>query len=362
MGPGDQIDVISTMPNRYFSFNADGAESKSNELDGNVSITRIKLPKHKSGFIDQIFSFFVYYRETLKIVKKRQYNLVFASSSRLFTAFLGAKISRQRKIPLYLDIRDIFIENIEEIISNKVFKYIGIPILRFIERYTFRSARHINLVSFGFKDYFASTYKASLSFFTNGIDEEFIGEFPEVSTGKTDKSKLVITYAGNIGEGQGLHVIIPEAAKKLAPQYYFIIIGDGGARGKLEKRLEEMKIENVEVLPPISRDKLIAQYQKSDFLFLHLNNYKAFEKVLPSKLFEYGATGKYIIAGVGGYPRRFIKDNLPDALIFNPGNVTEFCEKLQNYHFNKISRQSFLEKYSRTTIMKEMAESVIRVL
>ena len=36
------------------------------------------------------------------------------------------------------------------------------------------------------------------------------------------------------------------------------------------------------------------------FLFLQLNNIKAFENVLPSKIFDYGSYNKPILAGVSG--------------------------------------------------------------
>ena len=40
------------------------------------------------------------------------------------------------------------------------------------------------------------------------------------------------------------------------------------------------------LINPVSRDELRIFYDQSDFLFLHLNDYQAFRKVLPSKIFE----------------------------------------------------------------------------
>ncbi|MFK5151239.1 hypothetical protein ACI4CU_28200, partial [Klebsiella pneumoniae] len=80
------IDVITTVPNRYSSFSA---EAKQDEHEGNLRIRRIILPSHKSGFIDQIKAFYHYYREVRKKIRYIEYDLVFASSSRLFTAYLG---------------------------------------------------------------------------------------------------------------------------------------------------------------------------------------------------------------------------------------------------------------------------------
>lgn len=113
----DAVDVITTMPNRYHTFNITALEY---EKKVNISIFRIKLSEHKSGFIDQIFSFKDYYQGVKKITKQKKYDIIFASSSRLFTAFIGARISRKINIPLYLDIRDIFSETISQVVPNKL--------------------------------------------------------------------------------------------------------------------------------------------------------------------------------------------------------------------------------------------------
>ena len=46
--------------------------------------------------------------------------------------------------------------------------------------------------------------------------------------------------------------------------------------------LAEEGVTNVELIPPLNRDRLIEAYQAANVLFLHLNDYDAFKKVLPS--------------------------------------------------------------------------------
>ena len=115
----DRIDVITTHPNRYdtYKVKAEDVEKRGD----NIRINRIRIPDHNSGRIGQIKSFKVFYTEALKIAKQENYDLVYASSSRLFTAFLGSKLARKHSAKLYLDIRDIFRESIVEIFKNKIF-------------------------------------------------------------------------------------------------------------------------------------------------------------------------------------------------------------------------------------------------
>ncbi len=135
-------------------------------------------------------------------------------------------------------------------------------------------------------------------FFSNGSTLNFITSEPKHIFNKP----LTVLYAGNIGEGQGLHLIIPPLAKILEDKIIFKVIGDGGRKKHLKNELKRLNCKNVELYDPIPRENLIEAYQAADILFLHLNDYQAFTKVLPSKLFEYAASYKPIWAGLRVMP------------------------------------------------------------
>lgn len=359
IGENDSIDVVTTSPNRYKSFKEEASET---EITSNLRITRIKLPAHKSGFADQMWSFNAYRKGVNKFIKENKsnvYDIVIASSSRLFTAFLGARVSRKLGKPLYLDIRDIFSETIDNVIDNKLIRYSLLPVINKIEKYTIKTSVHLNIVSGGFKNHFRRYYKGSLSEYTNGIDDVFLDYNFE-----TDKASELptITYAGNIGEGQGLHKIIPDMAKLLENKFIFQIIGDGGAKSKLLKAVEDKNLSNVKFFDPVKRDELLKFYKNSDYLFLHLNDYEAFKKVLPSKIFEYAATKKPIIAGVGGFSAEFLKENLPEVLLFNPCDIEDFKSKFEIWDSQLKDRTEFLKEFDRSTIMDNMATSIINTV
>jgi hypothetical protein len=356
-GENCHIEVVTTQPNRYSSFKV---EAKEREDVGNMSIHRIDLPSHKSGMMDQVRSFSKYFTEALKITKGKHYDLVFASSSRLFTAYLGYVIARRQRIPLYLDIRDIFVDTMNNVMKNKLIKSLLIPFLKLIEKRTFNYATHINLISAGFKPYFSEFKSPSYSYFTNGIDDIFIGNISQPI--RDNEGDFTITYAGNIGEGQGLHKIIPQAAAGLGSGYQFKVIGDGGAKSMLVSELKRLGVTNVELLPPMSRNELLEQYNNSDFLFLHLNDYEAFEKVLPSKIFELATFNKPVVAGVGGYANRFIYENVDNVILFQPCDADSMVTKIKNYEYKNVERQEFIRKFSRDNINQDMARSILSYL
>lgn len=355
----DSIDVVTTMPNRYSTYAVMADEIESQD---NVLIKRIKIPLHKSGFSDQSKSFLVYMISALRFVRGKKYDIVFATSSRLLSAFLGAIISKQKKIPLYLDIRDIFMDTMLSVLKKSKLKSV-IPLFMKMEKFIMRSACNINFVSEGFIPYFQAKYGCDLrySFYPNGIDEEFLHFDCRHSLKKDESTKIKLTYTGNIGEGQGLERIVPQIAQKY-PNLEFYIIGDGGRKKALQD--SSVNLQNVKLINPVSRKDLLKYYEGTDLLFLQLNDYEAFKKVLPSKIFEYAATYKPIIAGVDGYAKNFMTKHLPDSLIYKPCDIDDFSNKFEVFDMvvDVKSRRNFINKFSRKNIMDEMAHDFMQTL
>ena len=351
------VDVYTTLPNRYSTFEQSAPES---EEIGNLRIHRISLPPHKSGMLDQVLSFKKFYSEVIKLNKNKRADLVFASSSRLFTAYLGYTIAKKSNAPLYLDIRDIFVDTMSDVLKSKILKLGILPILKLIENKTFNYAKHINLISGGFKSYFSKFSNTEFTFYTNGIDEEFLETTPIIEKSEKRGNRKTIVYAGNIGEGQGLHKVIPQAAKELGSEFEFIIIGDGGTKKLLQDEIENLSISNVVLEKPVNRKELQGIYSNADYLFIHLNDYPAFRKVLPSKIFELATFGKPIIAGVSGFAAEFIKNEVSDSFVFEPCNAKQLIDFLKSdIASNIIDRKGFKLKYRRSNINNLMAESIL---
>jgi len=353
------IDLYTTTPNRYNSFRS---QALRYEQVGNLRIHRISLPSHNSGMVDQIISFSKYFWTVLKMNKGKKSDLVFASSSRLFTAFLGYILSKKSNSALILDIRDIFVDTMIDVLKQSFFKKLIIFVLKKIEQKVFNHATHINLISEGFKEYFSNFTCTSFSYFSNGIDEEFLKSNNSLIKTKNKDSKLII-YAGNIGEGQGLHKIVPQAAKALGKKFIFLIYGDGGEKNKLQNVIDDLNVKNVILKAPVSRLELKNIYNTADYLFLHLNDYSAFRKVLPSKIFELAAYPKIILAGVSGYSSNFIKKEVADSFVFNPCDINSLVSYLkQNKYMNQIDRKKFKKKFRRSSINKKISNEILKFL
>jgi hypothetical protein len=355
------VEVYTSTPNRFESYQPD---SVLEEDLGNLHIHRIKTRTFGTKKIRAVTAYLDFFLKVMSMNRGREADLVYASSSKLLNAYLGYRLAKRSSTRLYLDIRDLFVLNMHEIVSSRLFKVILIPFLKYLEGKAFHYASHINLVSGGFKPLFKGYPQAAITEYTNGIDDMFLehGMDCEPGWGETGGIRTIL-YAGNIGDGQGLYKIIPRVAHLLGEGYRFIVYGDGGQKGLLENELSRLKVGNVRILQPIPRSELIRAYCKADYLFIHLNDYKAFEKVLPSKIFELAAFPKPLIAGVGGFPKSFIESEIPHSFVFAPGDAEAMAEGVRNFPLGQpIERKAFIDKYRRSNINREMAGSILQYL
>ncbi len=354
MPRGMSVEVITTQPNRY---KGSIPGTKAIEQRGAIRVHRIELPDHDSGMMDQARAFGAFARQALSIARATgPHDAVFATSSRLMTAALGAWESRRSGAPLYLDIRDLFVETITDVVRDSRARLL-LPGMKVIERATFGRADAINVVSPGFiEDMVRLAPKATLRTFSNGIDDEFLEL--SLNSSRAERTPLIL-YAGNIGEGQGLHEIVPQAARMLAGRARFRIVGHGGRAVQLANATRGL--DNVEIVPPVPRARLLEEYANADILLLHLNDVPAFLKVLPSKLFEYGALGRPILAGLAGVSADFLRSELSDAVLFAPCDVEGLVRGYEQLRtvIQIPDRSEFKQRFARRRIMDQMAADLV---
>jgi hypothetical protein len=321
----------------------------------------VDVPQHGNKLMRQLLSYYYYQREVMKIIRSIPLSFIFVSTSKLFTGYLAYRISKKKRIPYYLDLRDLFGENLREFIKIPLLNVIVSKFVQFaFEKPMLLKAKHININSEGFSKNIPYEFNGTTSFFPNGIDDEFScwQQNPELKL-----SKKQVCYAGNIGEGQGLHKIIPQLAKELESTHHFTIIGEGSAKAKLISKIKELSLSNVEIIAPMKRIGLLDYYKNAHYLFLHLNDFKSFEKVLPSKIFEYGSGNIPVLAGVNGYAKQFLLDELKENIfIFNPCDVKAISSYLKTDSYRLIQRSGFISKFSRKEITDKMSDSIIHVM
>src|SRR5690606_24620588 len=94
-----EIDVITTSPNRYASYRSVqvGAAPYDERPGSRVNVTRLPVGRHRSGLVDQSLIFPGFAARALRAVRGKRYDVVVATSSRLFTGYLGGMIAERTK-------------------------------------------------------------------------------------------------------------------------------------------------------------------------------------------------------------------------------------------------------------------------
>lgn len=352
--------VLTTQPQRYGLQN----EFVPYEKRGKITIIRFKNITHSNIFIKQIIAFLIYSLQSIftGIKLAREYKIIFVTSSRLGSLILGYLLACLLNKPLYVDIRDVFSSNIRSILSKNSITDRLSTILHAVEIKIINRATWVNFVSPGFKSYFSNELlDGKTHLFSNGVDDIFIKNRKILHKRQRQTSnELKIVYAGNIGYGQGLETIIPPLAKHFNNRIKFLIIGDGSSKSLLEAEINKHGLKNIKIIPPLKRDQLLRYYNSADILFIHLADVPAFQKVLPSKLFEYGSFDIPILAGVRGVTKIFIKENISHSYVFDPGDANKAIDHINSIinDNSKINRETFVLQYNRTVLMSKMVKSM----
>ena len=139
------------------------------------------------------------------------------------------------------------------------------------------------------------------------------------------KGRLIILYSGNMGEKQGLEIIV-KAAEKLSNRedIYFVLCGAGSSKERLKQL--SLQLSNICFLPLQPLDKL---NELLNLAYVHLLPQQAGmeDLVMPSKLTNMMASGKPVIATV--MPQTQIAKVLDGCgIIVEPGDLLALCNAI----------------------------------
>ena len=116
-------------------------------------------------------------------------------------------------------------------------------------------------------------------------------------------------FTGNIGDAQGLNLLVEAAAQLKDQPIRWILVGDGRSKERIEKRVSELGIEkNVVFTGKVSEQEANVYVHFADCAFLSFRDNALFNLVLPAKLQTYLACGTPILAAAGGESAALIRE------------------------------------------------------
>lgn len=257
-------------------------------------------------------------------------DVVVSTSPQFFCGMAGYFVSRLKRRPWVLEIRDLWPESIIAVgaISNRRV----IKALEGIESFLYRKADHIVSLTRAFKRHIMDRGIADqkVSIVTNGADLERFAPADRMNDVRRElglgESVFLASYIGTHGMAHGLNTIL-KAARRLEnePDIRFLLVGDGAERDKLLKAKEDMGLTNVIMLGQQPKERMPDFLAASDACLVLLIKSELFKTVLPSKIFEAMAMKRPIVLGVEGESRELIEE-AGCGICIEPENDQELAE------------------------------------
>jgi colanic acid biosynthesis glycosyl transferase WcaI len=112
------------------------------------------------------------------------------------------------------------------------------------------------------------------------------------------KDKFLVCHSGNLGVKHGLDVILDTAALcRDDASLQFLLVGNGSAREKIERRAAELKLDNIRFMPLLDAQDFRGLLAASDVCLVTQQKMVS-DIVFPSKAVTYLAAGCPVIASV----------------------------------------------------------------
>lgn len=309
---GHEVTVLTGYPQypKGEIYEGYGFDKPYEKVWNGVNIERIKMRPRGHNAIGMLMNCVTFVTEGNKWVKrcKEKFDAVYVFEVSPVTVGLPAlKYKKKFGTPVFFNVQDLWPENVEEIlgIHNKLI----IGVINKIVDKIYRESDKILCSSNGFVENIANrgVPREKLVFwpqfcekpdFTNAVKPECY-----------DDNYFNIVFTGNIGDAQGLDLLVDAATKLKEEAVRWYIVGDGRAKGRLEKRVEdELLRDSVYFMGRVSEAEANNYVRFSDCAYLSFKDSKLFDLTIPAKLQTYLACGTPILGAVGGDSARIIEE------------------------------------------------------
>lgn len=332
-----------------------------------VSIERVKMkPRGRTplGLLNNCYS---YVREANKWVKrcKTRYDIVYVFEVSPVTVGLPA-VTYKKKFgtPIAFNVQDLWPENVECVLGIH-FK----PIIRAID--------YIVDKIYNNSDYILCSSQSFVkNIITRGIDKNKLYFWPQFCNAPNfDNSKkpecykdenFNIVFAGNIGEAQGLDLLVDTAEDMKESNVKWYLVGDGRARTRLEEKVKEKGLkEKVIFIGKVSTEDADRYVYFADCAYLSFADNPLFDMTIPAKLQTYLACGTPILAAAGGESADIInKAQCGIAVERNKVKVLNAVQELINAgnsmreEMGKNARKYFMDNYEKSKVTNRLEEII----
>lgn len=358
------------------------------EKDGKVHLLRVNLPNtYAKGFKGRAFSQIGWAynaRRALKLIEKP--DIVIASSPHLWVTLPGVAAKRIWKIPLILEVRDIWPESI---VQTQVagWGHPGVRYLAGLEKWAYRQADHIVTIVQTQTNNIAERGLVShdkMSTITNGVLLEDYDQLP-ASKRKEIREKLgvgdnqlLVMYVGAHGKLNDLIILVGIAEElKHRQDIKFVSVGDGPERVQLAEESKQRGLTNLAFIGPVPGEDVPAYLSACDIgcSLVNTRKHDRYDNktwgVFRNTYFDYAGARKPVVFNVPGFPVEEIQDRAKGGLFASTENgCKEAAEQIVHLVDNpdlaremgENNYQEIAVRYNRRKMAKRYLELMKRLL
>lgn len=325
-------------------------------------------PKIKRPFGQFLFNFYTKDRFKKEII---EFNPDFIYHRYTGSTFFITKIAKELNMPLILEFNSFdtwkmkYWGESRSFLKKSTKKYLLYSIVKWIENYNLKKAFLITTVSKPLKEDLLKLGipEEKILINPNGVDlKKFDPEIENSIESKKLRQKLginnnelVVGFSGTFGPWHGIPQLTEAIdiilSEKLINHIHFLLIGDGILRYEMMKKLK--KYRNVTFTGTIPYSKIQNYLAICDILVSphcpQVDGREFFGS--PTKLFEYMAMKKGIVASNLGQIGKILKDK-QTAILINPGDVRDLVRGISLLSSNSELRKRLGEN-AREEIIKK---------
>jgi len=230
---------------------------------------------------------------------ERPWDAMVAVCPPMTSGLVPGLLARRLGIPLVIHVQDLQLDAAREL--GILRQPLLLEVLTWLELRLLRQARKVTTISRSMAARLAAKGVAAsrLQVLPNWADLDKVRPGPRLNALRRElglTSETVVLYAGNLGEKQGLEVILEAAAlTRSKPSIRYLIAGEGAARERIKLRAQDLGLDNVTFLPLQLNSRLPLLLAAAD-LHLVVQRREAADLVMPSKLTNIMAAGRPFIA------------------------------------------------------------------
>ncbi len=276
---------------------------KEIEVDG-LTYTYVKTDNYTGNGLSRMKNMLGFAWDIGKIWKaygKENPDVIYTSSPDIFTAWSSGRLARKHKIPIIVEIRDLWPLSVVEYM-NLSNKNPSIVYLYAREKKIYKSANALIFTMEGGKDYIRDKKwdkdidLSKVFNINNGIDGALICS-EDAETNMTTDGVFRVVFAGSIRKANDVGRLVDAAKYLKGTNVELHIYGDGNEKAALEKRKADEGIENVKFFARVPRSEIadICRNAQLNVINVKKTNVGKYG-VSWNKLFDYMAAGRPLLS------------------------------------------------------------------